>query len=90
MNRKQFYNEIESWIGTLEGSHGNNSQDQIFGHWITVFWTGKQKQHWNSFLDNYFDLTLRPIINRWCIEGGKRNIWANRYKENNPISNLFL
>lgn len=83
MNRKQFYNEIESWIGTLDGSHGNNSQDQIFGHWITVFWTGKQKQQWYSFLDNYFDLTRadnQQVVHiKW-----KRNIWANRNKENTP------
>tara|TARA_B100000287_G_C20398379_1_gene688598 strand:+ start:58 stop:627 length:570 start_codon:yes stop_codon:yes gene_type:complete len=80
MNRKEFYNDIESWIGALDYAIENTGAklNNKFGNWWTVYWTEKQKQHWNSFLDNYFDL-IHPnqYARKW-----KKDIWANRYKEN--------
>lgn len=83
MNRKEFYNNIESWIGALDYANKNLKLDFKFGSWWTVYWTVKQKQHWNSFLDNYFDLieANNQKVRRW-----KKDIWANRYKENTQYS----
>lgn len=77
MNKKQFYNDIESWIGPLEYGTEYEKLDNKFKKWLPVFWTGKQKQQWNSFLDNYFEFyeDNNQKQRRW-----KRDIWHNRNK----------
>jgi len=90
MNRNQFYNDIESWIGDL--NYPKNSQkelDNIFdGRWHEMIWTKEQRKQWISFLDNYFDIIkarLRQVdVNNWGVWEWKRDIWANKNKASSP------
>ncbi len=75
MNRDQFYNDIKSWIGDLNDS-------KRFGKWDKVIWTKEQRQQWNSFLDNYFEIIKARVgqvdINNWGVREWKKDIWVTK------------